>query len=1086
MAEHDGKVTFDLEIDDSKVRGALSRALSAIRSQAGAAKISVSADTGAAISSLARVKAAENDLTAKPIINVEAHTAAADTKLQKTLGNAYAVDGSDPNVDVTANTTAADGQLDTTKGKADEVGAEKPNVAVTANTETADGQLDTTKGKAADLEAADPSVNVNANTAAADVKLQRTLGNAYAVEGADPNVDVTAGTDAADELLENTLGLANKLDGTDPTVQVQANTGAADIKLQRTTGLAYGLEGTDPNVDATANTDAADTLLERTLDLASQVETSDPNVNATATTGGANPLLEHTRDLASQVETSDPNVNVTATDAASSVLADVRDLANDLNGTNVNVNVTSNGGGFGSNLIQGVGQGIGHTLPGAVFGAAGNTIGSVFSSGLTYESGLAKVSTLMPENADKEAFGAAALALAGELGVDIGTMMEAAYNSLSASVDYGKTPGGENLLKFLETSTKLGIGGFTDTNTAADALTSVYNAYNGQISTDAIANLMLRTQNKGKITVGQIAQSVAQITPAASTSGVGFDQVGAMWAALTAGGVQPAQAATQIRTLLNELNQSGSKGNEAMLAALSGTKWSGMSLQQIMAGGGSMVEVLDAIQKYSAKKGKALSNFFGSSEAAGAVAFLTGENLDRFQESLGYMREEGDLVNEAYSTMAETTEQSLERIRAQFAAYAAEIFTALAPAVEKFLEIIQGEKFKETFGRLVDKITELLSGDAIEGLVDGLISAANWLLDVFSGKISLGDFLEGALESAWTWLMGKASEFGEWIRSSIATALEGLDLPDWAKKLLGIGQGGNINNVPSWLAQDIQNGSAETPRNKQESTAFDGSSGITHGGISSTGEPGTDMSARGRFGGNRSGGGAETSTNHGVDRKSSTGITLVEIAIETDKMEESSKAAAESTAETAETTAQTAENQAAIAEASGETAVSLEETAENEAAVAHASRISSGRAASMARNLASAHASLYAAAVKAASLEPAISDLVDSIGRAKRAAGASVTDPHTTKYAVGLDYVPHDNFPALLHRGEMVLNAAEASALRFSGDRGSSGIDPGALASAMAGLAVEMDGRVVGRLVERSVSAQQAVRLNRTQYGRGG
>ena len=73
MAEHDGKVTFDLEIDDSKVRGALSRALSAIRSQAGAAKISVSAETGAAISSLAKVKAAENDLTGKTI-TVDANT----------------------------------------------------------------------------------------------------------------------------------------------------------------------------------------------------------------------------------------------------------------------------------------------------------------------------------------------------------------------------------------------------------------------------------------------------------------------------------------------------------------------------------------------------------------------------------------------------------------------------------------------------------------------------------------------------------------------------------------------------------------------------------------------------------------------------------------------------------------------------------------------------------------------------------------------------------------------------------------------------------------------------------------------------
>ena len=1012
MAEHDGKVTFDLEIDDSKVRGALSRALSAIRSQAGAAKISVSAETGAAISSLAKVKAAENDLTGKTI-TVDANTGSTVSKLQKVDDAEEKLTGK--KIDVEADTGTAKSGLEDIGKKADDVGAKKHSVDVSANTKTADDQLDATQNLATGLETADPNVEVTARTA------------------------------------------------------------SADIKLQRTQGLAYGVEGSDPTVDVTAITDAADTLLTGTRDLATQVENSDPNVNATATTGGANPLLERTRDLATEVENSDPNVNVTANDSASSVLEGVRSLADDLDGKTVNINVngTGDGSSFGSNLIQGVGQGIGHTLPGAAFGAAQNTIGSVFSSGLTYESGLAKVSTLMPDTADKEAFGAAALALAGDLGIDTGTMMEAAYNALSASVDYGKTPGGENLLNFLELSAKLGIGGFTDTNTAADALTSVYNAYNGEISTDAIANLMLRTQNKGKITVGQIAQSVAQITPAASTSGVGFDQVGAMWAALTAGGVQPAQAATQIRTLLNELNDTKSEGNKAMKAALAGSQWQGMTLPEIMANGGSMVEVLSAIQQYADRKGLALSNFFGSSEAASAVAFLTGENLDRFKESLDYMHEEGDVVNEAYETMAKTTEQSLARIRSQFAAYAAEIFTALSPAVEKFLEVIQGEKFKETFGRFVDKITELLSGDAIEGLVDGLISTANWLLDLFSGKISLGDVLKDALVSVWEWLKGSVLELAEGFVNGIIDGLNGIEI--FGQKVF------DLKRV-NWTGKPVEG------EDRGEPTTFPGSAGTPHGGLDSDGDTG----ARGRFGNKRSGGGGGSSgggagrdeAKIGTSRAESEGMSLAEIEIA--KVQESSKAAAESTAATAESTAATAESQATIAEASGETAVSLEETAQNEASIAHASRLSSGRATSMARNLASANTSLLTAVTKAAQLPPAITSLVDSLDKARRAAGGSVTDPHVTQYAVGLDYVPHDNFPALLHRGEMVLNAAEASAMRFGGLGASPGIDPGALASAMAGLAVEMDGRVVGKLVERSVSAQQAVRLNRTQYGRGG
>lgn len=84
--------------------------------------------------------------------------------------------------------------------------------------------------------------------------------------------------------------------------------------------------------------------------------------------------------------------------------------------------------------------------------------------------------------------------------------------------------------------------------------------------------------------------------------------------------------------------------------------------------------------------------------------------------------------------------------------------------------------------------------------------------------------------------------------------------------------------------------------------------------------------------------------------------------------------------------------------------------------------------------------------------------------------------------AIGMDFVPYDEYPALLHRGEMVLTAAEASTYRLAlnGVGGSGGgVDYSALASAMSGLTVQMDGRTVGRLVEPHVSLSQGERLAR-------
>ena len=48
----------------------------------------------------------------------------------------------------------------------------------------------------------------------------------------------------------------------------------------------------------------------------------------------------------------------------------------------------------------------------------------------------------------------------------------------------------------------------------------------------------------------------------------------------------------------------------------------------------------------------------------------------------------------------------------------------------------------------------------------------------------------------------------------------------------------------------------------------------------------------------------------------------------------------------------------------------------------------------------------------------------------------SIPEVHLPRFKVGLDYVPEDDFPALLHKGEMVLTAEEAEAYRRMGGLG--------------------------------------------------
>lgn len=87
-------------------------------------------------------------------------------------------------------------------------------------------------------------------------------------------------------------------------------------------------------------------------------------------------------------------------------------------------------------------------------------------------------------------------------------------------------------------------------------------------------------------------------------------------------------------------------------------------------------------------------------------------------------------------------------------------------------------------------------------------------------------------------------------------------------------------------------------------------------------------------------------------------------------------------------------------------------------------------------------------------------------------------------FAVGADYIPEDDYPALLHRGEAVLTAAEAKVWREGGNTraGSAGgdsfeIDYDRLADAVAKRPIMLD----GQSIEKNVSNRQARRVESMQ-----
>lgn len=76
-------------------------------------------------------------------------------------------------------------------------------------------------------------------------------------------------------------------------------------------------------------------------------------------------------------------------------------------------------------------------------------------------------------------------------------------------------------------------------------------------------------------------------------------------------------------------------------------------------------------------------------------------------------------------------------------------------------------------------------------------------------------------------------------------------------------------------------------------------------------------------------------------------------------------------------------------------------------------------------------------------------------------------------HETGLRYVPYDNYVARLHRGERVLTRVEAEQLRAApaAPAADAADVASALARALSGVSVQLDGRTVGRMVAGEVSA---------------
>lgn len=228
---------------------------------------------------------------------------------------------------------------------------------------------------------------------------------------------------------------------------------------------------------------------------------------------------------------------------------------------------------------------------------------------------------------------------------------DATYNALSAGVET------QNAVGFAAEATKLAVGGFTDVTTSVDILTTALNAYDMETEkATEVSDMLITTQNLGKTTVKDLAANMGRVIPLAAAYNVDMANLSATYAELTANGIKTAEATTYIKSMLNELGDSGSKVSSIL------QKQTGKSFAELMSEGYSLGEVLDILSQSVNGDSGAFNELWSSSEAGIGALSLLGSGVTAFNQVLQEMESSAGATQSAFDKMVNSTEYAKTRL----------------------------------------------------------------------------------------------------------------------------------------------------------------------------------------------------------------------------------------------------------------------------------------------------------------------------------------------------------------------------------------------------------------------------------------
>lgn len=282
--------------------------------------------------------------------------------------------------------------------------------------------------------------------------------------------------------------------------------------------------------------------------------------------------------------------------------------------------------------------------------------------------------------------------------------------------------------QLLNAANLLAVGGLSNSFQAVDALTNIVNAYGMTLDqTTDIADAMFVAVKVGKTDINQLAQSIGDLAPIANLAGVGMAD---MFSAVAAASNQlgsGTKAITGMRAALTAILDPSTKASDE--AKRLGIEFTRAHLTAV--GFPAFLKEITGASGYTVDS---LAKLFGSVEAIGAIAALTGNEGKGLTDAIDAMGNRAGAADAAFRTMADAAQFAEKRLKANLQVALVKIGEVLLPVIEGTLRAVN--EMLDAFNR---------SPAILKQVVVGLIAAASVGALLVGGLLLLSGAIAGAM-----------------------------------------------------------------------------------------------------------------------------------------------------------------------------------------------------------------------------------------------------------------------------------------------------------------------------------------------------